>query len=58
VTVTDILYHCLGKRMDTWTQADKVRVARILKAAGWERFKDRDGSDRSWKYRNTRAVGG
>jgi predicted P-loop ATPase len=50
VTVTDILIHCIGKRQDTWMQADQNRVARSLTAKGWKRKLKRTGSGREWYY--------
>lgn len=51
VTVADVLAHCIGKRMDMWTQVDKNRVSRCLTALGWERFKAGAREERSWRYR-------
>jgi predicted P-loop ATPase len=50
VTVTDVLIHCLGKRQDTWTQADQNRVARSLTAKGWKRKLKRTNDGREWYY--------
>lgn len=54
VTITDVLIHCVGKRLDQWTQADKNRVARSMQALGWERFRSGARAAREWRYR--RAV--
>lgn len=35
VTITDILIHAVGKRIETCTQADRNQVARCLAHAGW-----------------------
>jgi predicted P-loop ATPase len=51
VTVVDVLNHCIGKRQDQWTQADKNRVARSLRALGWARYRERSGKDLEWRYR-------
>lgn len=53
VTIPDILTHCVGKRQDQWTQLDKNRVARCLRALRWVRFRARAGSGREWRYRPT-----
>lgn len=50
VTVADVLVHCIGKRIDQWTVADKNRVGRCLKSLGWERFR-RSDKERTWAYR-------
>jgi predicted P-loop ATPase len=50
-TVADVLTHCIGKRQDQWGQADKNRVARSLRALGWERYRERDGNSLGWRYR-------
>ena len=55
VTITDILTHCIGKRSDTWTQADKIRVGRCLRAQGWQTYRARIGENLEWRYR-PRAV--
>ena len=52
VTVSEILTDCIGKRQDQWTQQDKNRIARILQALNWERYKARiDGGRFEWRYR-------
>jgi predicted P-loop ATPase len=52
VTVADVLTHCIGKRRDQWSQFDKIRVARSLRALGWERYKAGSGKVREWRYRH------
>ena len=51
VTVSDVLTHCIGKRPDQWTQADKNRVGRSLRALGWEphRARTRNGLERRFR---------
>jgi predicted P-loop ATPase len=51
VSITDVLDVCLEKKKDTWTQWDKIRVARCLRAQGWNRFNARTGLSREWRYR-------
>jgi hypothetical protein len=53
VTTQDVLLHCIGKRMDQWTQADKMRVARSLKNLGWQRYRAGPKANRQWRYRKT-----
>jgi predicted P-loop ATPase len=55
VTVSDVLAHCIGKRQDLWTQGDKNRVARCLKAIRYERYKSREGDSSSWRYRQRKG---
>ena len=56
VSIGDILSHCIGRRLDQWTQADKNRVGRCLRAAGWERYREWDDQEQKagpWKYRKS-----
>ncbi len=55
VTVVDVLTHCIGKRQDLWSQSDKNRVARSLRALGWERYRERTGNSLLWCYRRQKA---
>ena len=52
VSISEILTGCLEKKKDMWTQADKVRIARALRTAGWSRFYTGPRSAREWRYRN------
>jgi predicted P-loop ATPase len=54
-TIPDILETCLCLPIDRHDQPAMNRVARILRANGWERFQKRDGEIRTWAYRK---VGG
>jgi predicted P-loop ATPase len=60
VSVPEILLGPLGKKIENITQADKNRVARILLAEGWERFKgprrSSDNPRRPWLYRRKQGV--
>ena len=52
VTVEQILRNCVNKEPRDWTQGDKTRVARCLRAIGWTRKrapKD-DQGHREWRY--------
>jgi predicted P-loop ATPase len=51
VSITEVLEHCLQKRRDQWTQQDKVRIGRCLRAHGWERFNSGSRSRREWRFR-------
>jgi hypothetical protein len=54
ISVTEVLASCIGKPKTQWTQADKNRVARSLRALGWKRFQHRHGPSREWRYRRTK----
>jgi len=51
VSIPEILTNCIEKRTDMWTQMDRNRVARCLKANGWKQYKARYGDRREWRYR-------
>jgi hypothetical protein len=51
VTIADVLHHCIGKRLDMWTQSDKNRVAACLTALDWERHRTGARNKREWRYR-------
>jgi predicted P-loop ATPase len=52
VTVEQILRNCVEKRHCDWTQGDKNRVARCLRAMGWTRKRGRknERGKRDWIY--------
>jgi predicted P-loop ATPase len=50
--LTDKFSIALGER----TQLDANRVASSLKAIGWERYQQRDGETRSWRYRRPLSL--
>jgi predicted P-loop ATPase len=52
VSVADVLTYCLEKKKDQWTQWDRSRVARCLRANGWVRFNARNEGTREWRYRH------
>jgi putative DNA primase/helicase len=56
VSIDEILTHCLGKEVGHWSQVDKNRVSRVLRAANWYRFNSRLGSSREWRYRPVSEV--
>jgi hypothetical protein len=51
VSISEILEKCIGKDRDAWSQSDMNRVSRSLCFFRWERFRERDGATRSWRYR-------
>lgn len=51
VSIDEILTACLDKPKGNWTHSDKTRVARCLRALGWERYKAGRRSGREWRYR-------
>jgi predicted P-loop ATPase len=55
ISVDDILMTCLDKPKGTWTHFDKTRVARCLRALGWERYKAGPRNGRAWRYRPRRV---
>jgi putative DNA primase/helicase len=50
VSVPEILETCIEKNKDQWTRADEMRVAKCLRANGWERYRDRKRG-MEWRYR-------
>jgi len=55
VTVSEILSHAIGKRPELWMQADKNRIARILRSLGYERYRERTAEKLEWRYRKKEA---
>ena len=52
VTCEQILESCLEKLKKDWSQPDKNRIARTLKALDWRRYQKRlDDGRREWRYR-------
>jgi len=51
VSISEVLEKCLQKLQALWTQTDKNRAARCLRALGWERYRERHGSRLEWRYR-------
>jgi predicted P-loop ATPase len=50
-SVSEILQKCINKPQAQWTQTDKLRAARCLRAHGWVRYRERQGSRLEWRYR-------
>lgn len=55
VSISEVLERCLSKPKAQWTQTDKTRAARCLRAQGWQRFRERQGSRLEWRYRKEGA---
>ena len=51
VSISEVLEKCLAKPQALWTQTDKIRAARCLRAQGWQRFREREGRHLEWRYR-------
>jgi predicted P-loop ATPase len=51
VSIGEVLEKCVNKLQALWTQTDKNRVARCLRALGWERYRERQGARLEWRYR-------
>jgi predicted P-loop ATPase len=51
-TISEVLEKCINKPQAQWTQTDKIRAARCLRAQGWLRYRERHGSRLEWRYRN------
>ncbi len=50
-SISEILEKCLQKAQALWTQTDKNRAARCLRALGWDRYRERHGPHLEWRYR-------
>ncbi len=51
VSISEVLAKCLEKAQALWTQADKNRAARCLRALAWARYRERHGARLEWRYR-------
>jgi predicted P-loop ATPase/DNA primase len=51
VSIPEILAQCIEKKTEMWTQMDRNRVARCLRANGWKQYKAREGDRREWRFR-------
>ena len=52
-SITEILEKCIEKKKDLWTKADKNRVGGCLRRLKWERYRDRDGVEREYRWRHS-----
>jgi putative DNA primase/helicase len=51
VSIAEILEKAFFIPREKWGQSEQNRIARCLRAAGWDRFQRRDGKCREWRYR-------
>lgn len=49
--ISEVLEKCVSKPQALWTHTDKIRAARCLRAQGWVRYRERQGSRLEWRYR-------
>jgi predicted P-loop ATPase len=49
--ISEVLQRCIDKPQAQWTQTDKIRAARCLRAQGWVRYRERQGNRLEWRYR-------
>jgi predicted P-loop ATPase len=49
--ISEVLQRCIDKPQALWTQTDKIRAARCLRAQGWVRYRERQGNRLEWRYR-------
>lgn len=50
-SISEVLERGIQKPHALWNQSDKNRAARCLRALGWERYRERQGSRLEWRYR-------
>jgi predicted P-loop ATPase len=53
VSISEVLEKCLQKPHALWTQTDKNRASRCLRALGGERYRERRGARLEWRYRKS-----
>jgi predicted P-loop ATPase len=53
VSVAEVLKEGLRLPVERWGQIEANRVARCLRALGWERYQERRGTQREWRYRQS-----
>jgi predicted P-loop ATPase len=49
--ISEVLQKCINKPQALWTQTDKIRAARCLRAQGWVRYRERQANRLEWRYR-------
>jgi hypothetical protein len=49
--ISEVLEKCINKPQAQWTQTDKIRAARCLRAQGWVRYRERQSNRLEWRYR-------
>jgi hypothetical protein len=50
-SISEVLEKCINKPQAQWTQTDKIRAARCLRAQGWARYRERQANRLEWRYR-------
>jgi predicted P-loop ATPase len=50
-SISEVLDKCLSKPQAQWTQGDKNRIGRCLRALGWERYRERNGEHLEWRWK-------
>jgi predicted P-loop ATPase len=50
-SISEILGQCIDKPVPQWTQQDRNRIARCLRAMGWVRHKTGPRGGREWRYK-------
>jgi predicted P-loop ATPase len=53
VSIQEILDRILDKPIQVWTQTDKNRIGRILRANGYMRYRERDGERLTWRFKRS-----
>ena len=53
VTIHELLTDAVFKHTDQQSHTDQLRAVRILQHLKWERFQQRNGNDRQWRYRRS-----
>jgi hypothetical protein len=51
VSIEELLKVALDMKTERWSQVELNRVARVLRALGFERYQIRCGDKRQWRYR-------
>jgi predicted P-loop ATPase len=51
VSIPEILAQCIEKKTEMWTQIDRNRVARCLRANGWKQYRCGPRAAREWRFR-------
>jgi predicted P-loop ATPase len=55
-TSSEQVLSSLGKTIANSTRGDQMRVAAILHALGWERYRASSGKKRAWRYRRGESA--
>ena len=57
-SISEVLVKCVLKPQAQWTQTDKIRSARCLRAQGWVRYRERQGDRLEWRSRKLACAEG